>query len=81
MLDTQNETETLNIFRVTYVICLPRWFEMNQRFVSNILKCNKLLTTTDDNTNSNNDDNGIQVMTITHITFGSGELQIPITII
>jgi hypothetical protein len=44
---------------------------MNQRFVSNKLKCKNLRTTTDDNTNANNDDDGSQVMTIAHITFVS----------
>jgi hypothetical protein len=36
---------------------------------------------TDDNASANNDDDGRQVMTIAHIIFESGELQIPIHII
>ena len=45
------------------------------------LKCKTLRAMTDDNASANNDDDGRQVMTIAHITFGSGELQIPINII
>ena len=45
------------------------------------IKCKKLRAMTDDNASANKDDDGRQVMTIAHNTFGSGELQIPINII
>jgi hypothetical protein len=45
------------------------------------IKCKKSWAMTDDNASANNDDDGRQVMTIAHNTFGSGELQIPIHII
>ena len=45
------------------------------------IKCKILRAMTDDNASANNDDDGRQVMTIAHSTFGSGELQIPIHII
>ena len=45
------------------------------------INCIKLREMTDDNASANNDDDGRQVITIAHNTFGSCELQIPINII
>jgi hypothetical protein len=45
------------------------------------INCKKLREMTDDNASANNDDDGRQVITIAHSTFGLCELQIPINII